>query len=109
MGLSWRGHFPGAGAVPGDQTVEIVAVRAISAESLLVKQAFDAASGANLVGVALGPDWPAHLAMPAAAKQKQTGTRQSRRQQPKRPKPTRLLLFLTHHTTAHRSVLRESI
>jgi len=49
------------------QSLQVVAVRTETAEGILVEQAFDAASGADLIGATLGADGPTHLAVPATA------------------------------------------
>lgn len=51
-----------------NQTLQVVAIRAIAAEGIFIEEALDAAAKANLVGISLGSDRPAHPAMPAAAK-----------------------------------------
>jgi len=51
-----------------DQTIQIITVRAVSAEGPFIEQAFDSTSQANLVGMLLVPYWPAHLTMPASSK-----------------------------------------
>jgi len=53
-----------SGVVPGNQAIEIVTVRPISTEIVLIKQTLDAAIEANLVGMVLGPHWPTHLSVP---------------------------------------------
>ena len=53
--------------LPSDEAGEVVAERAVAAKVLLVKQAFDPAAQADLVGMVPGTDWPAHILMPAAA------------------------------------------
>ncbi len=64
-------------SVASHQAIEVVAVGSVSAKGLLIKQAFDAAPQANLVGVILEAHWPTHLAVPAAAE-----NHHSRRSQP---------------------------
>ena len=58
--------------VPGNQPIQVVTVWPISAERVFIKQALDAATQADLVGVLLQADRPAHLAMPATAKNHQS-------------------------------------
>ena len=53
--------------VTSHQAIEVVAVRSISAEGLLIKQAFDAAAQTNLIGMIVEAHRPTHLAVPAAA------------------------------------------
>ena len=64
-------------AVASHQAIEIVAVGAVGAERLLIKQAFDAAAQADLVGAVLEAHRPAHFAVPAAAENHYTGCAQS--------------------------------
>jgi hypothetical protein len=66
---------------PGNQPLDFVAIRSVTAENLLVKQTLDAAIGANLVGVALGTNRPTHLVMPTAAKNENRRARQTGSQQ----------------------------
>lgn len=54
--------------LPRNQAVEVVAEGAVGAEGFLVKETLDAATEADLIGMLLIADWPAHFAMPAAAK-----------------------------------------
>ena len=62
-----------SGLVVSHQAVEVVAVGSESAESLLIKQAFDAAAQANLVRVILEAHRPTHLPVPAATKDHDPG------------------------------------
>ena len=55
------------GPVPGYKPIDVIAIRAVTAKTLLVEQAFDSASEANLVGVLLDPDGPAHFLVPATS------------------------------------------
>jgi hypothetical protein len=82
--------------VPGNQPIQIVAVGSVGAEISFIKQAFDAATDAGLVGVILLADRPAHIAMPAAAKHHQSGPCHARRHHAQRPSPTRLLFLFNH-------------
>jgi len=89
-------QFTVSNSVASHQAIEVVAVGSVSAKSLLIKQAFDAAAQANLVGVILEPHRPTHFAVPAAAED-----HHSRRSQPgsnhaQRPQPTRRLFLFTH-------------
>jgi len=54
--------------IPGNQPIELIAKGAVSPEGPLVEQTLDATAETHLVGVPLGTNRPAHLAMPAAAK-----------------------------------------
>lgn len=64
-GLELRFSLPFA--VPGKQALDVVAVGSVGGETVLIKQAFDAAAQANLVGVVLSANRPTHLSMPAAS------------------------------------------
>ncbi len=82
--LRWIDRWLGFFALrlgPGNQAIKIIAVGPVGLEGFLVKQAFDAASHAYLVGVALGANGPAHFAVPATAKHDYGGPGQSRRSQ----------------------------
>ena len=83
-------------SVPGNQAIEVVAVGAVGAEGLLIKQAFDAAAQANLIGVIVEAHGPAHLAVPAAAKDHDSGRAQAGGKHAQRPHPARLLFLVTH-------------
>jgi len=50
-----------------NELVQIVAVRSVGTERPFIKKAFDAAPKANLIGMFLIADWPAHLAVPATS------------------------------------------
>ena len=68
--FSWGFHRTSLhplGAVPRQQSLQVVTVRSVAAEGFLIEQALDAAPGANLIGTSLGADRPAHLPVPAAA------------------------------------------
>lgn len=78
-------EFNAAGAFPGDQAVEVVAIRSVAAEILLVEQAFDAAAQTNLIGVSLGANGPAHILVPAAAQDGDGGSCQTRGDYSERP------------------------
>jgi len=73
-------------ALPCKEFLKIVAVGAISSERVLVEEALDAATRANLVSTALGTNRPAHLAVPASPKNYggpgETGRHQTHRPQP---------------------------
>ncbi len=58
---------------PGNQLVEIVAVRTEGAKRLLIKQALDSATQADLIRMLLEAYRPAHLAMPATAQNQNCG------------------------------------
>ena len=56
-----------SGSVPGNQPIQVVAVRTIGAKSFFVEKALNSAAQAYLIRMLLVADRPAHLAMPAAA------------------------------------------
>jgi hypothetical protein len=88
--------------VPRQQTLNVVAVGSVSAKGILVEQALNAAARTYLVGTALGPDGPAHFAMPAAAEEyRDPGD--SGRNQPNGPEPTGALSFLRLLDFFHRN------
>lgn len=60
--------------IPGNQAIEIVTVRPVGAEGILVKEALDATIQADLIGMVLSPDGPTHFAVPATAKNYHPGT-----------------------------------
>lgn len=70
---------------PGDKSAQIVAIGPIGTEVMLIKKAFDPAPEANLVGMVLRADGPAHFSMPASAKHYHRGAGQSCSHDPKRP------------------------
>ena len=51
---------------PGNEAIEVVAVRSERPEGLLVEEPLDPTAQANLVGVLLDANRPTLLAMPAA-------------------------------------------
>lgn len=59
----------GLGLVPGNQSIEIVAIGPVCNKRALVEQALRPASGTNLVGITLGTNRPAHLPVPAPAQE----------------------------------------
>jgi hypothetical protein len=89
-------NFAGASAILGNQTAEIVAVRSVRAEGLLIEQALDAATEAHLIGAILVPNRPTHLAVPATAKDYDSRSSQPSSDPTQRPQPTRLLFLFTH-------------
>lgn len=95
-GLGFGTQLGQAVLIPGNQAIQIVTVRAIGAECGFVEQAFNTAPGANLVGMILEADGPAHLAVPAAAKDYYSRTRQPRGHHTPRPQPIRLLISRIH-------------
>src|SRR5437868_4203503 len=87
------------GAVPGNQPIEVISVRPIGAESLLVEKTLDSATGANLVGIPLSTDRPAHFAVPATTKKHNRRTGQPGSRDTERPKPAQFpLLQLSSHS-----------
>lgn len=85
-----RLFFHTLSAIPGKELLKIIAVGAMSPERVLVKQALDAATCANLISAALGANGPAHLAVPASSKDDR-GASQTGRHQTDRPQPPRTL------------------
>lgn len=81
--------------VASHQAIEVVAVRSVGAEGLLIKQAFDAAAQANLIGVILETHGPTHLTVPAAAQDHHSSRSQPGGNHPYRPHPARLLFLFT--------------
>ncbi len=95
-GLGSRTHGASSRTVPGQKTIQVVAVRPVRSEILLVEKTLDPTTKANLVGVFLGADRPTHLVVPATAKNHHPGACEPSGQQPPRPQPARLLLLFTH-------------
>jgi hypothetical protein len=94
--LSFRRNFGSPAPITRNQAIEVVAVRSVGAEGLLIKQPLDATAQADLIGVILETDRPTHLAVPAAAKDDDSGGAQSRGNHTQRPQPTRLLILFAH-------------
>jgi hypothetical protein len=95
-GLGFGRNLVPSRTVAGHQLIEVVTVRSVSAEGLLIEQAFDAAAEANLVGAILEANRPTHFAVPAATKDHYSGRPQTRGNHEQRPQPTRLLFLFTH-------------
>jgi hypothetical protein len=89
-------EFSNAIPIPADEAIQVVAIGPVGAEGLFVEEAFDAAAQADLVGVILGANRPAHFAVPAPTEDYYSGTRQSCGQEAQRPQPTRSLFYFTH-------------
>jgi hypothetical protein len=85
-----------------DQPVEIIAVRTIGAERLLIEKALDAATQAYLVRVLLKAHRPAHFPVPAASKYQDRCASYSSCHQTERNLPTRLLFFSHQNPTTNR-------
>lgn len=64
-------------AVTSYEVIQIVAIRPISAESFFIKQAFDTAAQANLIGAVMEAHRPAHFAVPASAENDHASRAQS--------------------------------
>ena len=94
LGLS--GNLAAASLVAGNQTIEIVAVGSVGAESLFIKQPLDAATQANLIGVIAEANRPTHLAVPATAEDYDSSRSQPGGNYTQRPQPARLLFLFTH-------------
>ena len=88
--------FSVSDAVASHQVIQIVAIWPISAESFFVKQAFDAAAQANLVGAVMEAHRPAHFAVPATAENDHARRAQSGGDYAEPPSPSRLLFWFTH-------------
>ncbi len=69
-------QFHAAGPFPGNQPVEIVAVRAVTPESLLIEEALYATAETDLISVLLCPNGPTHVLMPATAQDRDRRSRQ---------------------------------
>jgi hypothetical protein len=95
-GFYFRLNVPGWSAIPGNQMIEVVAVGSVGTEGLLIEQALDAATQANLIGAILGPNRPTHFAVPATAEDHNSRSSQPSRDHTQRPQPTRLLFLFTH-------------
>jgi hypothetical protein len=96
FGLNFGMDFRSPGPITRYQANEVVAIWPIGTEVLFIKQALDAAAQTNLIGVILETDRPTHLAVPAAAKDHDSGSAQSRGNHTQRPQPTRLLILFAH-------------
>jgi hypothetical protein len=95
-GLAFRMARFGSSQIPGNEAIEVVAVRSVSTEGLLIKQTFDATTEANLIRVILEANRPTHLAMPATAEDHYSSRSQPSSNHTQRPQPTRLLFLFTH-------------
>lgn len=89
-GHFYRLVFQSISPIPRKQPLKIVAIRTVAAKSILIEQALDSAARTNLVGTALGSDWPAHLPVPASSQKNRRARQPSGHQ---RPEPTRTLPF----------------
>jgi hypothetical protein len=74
--------------LPSHETLQVITVGTIAAESLFIEKTFDTTTHADLVGIIFGPDRPAHLAMPAAPKDEYRSPRQASSYKAKWPHPT---------------------
>ena len=80
--------FHAAGAVSGNEFSQVVAVRAIAAKRLGVKQSLDATVGTNSIGILIiVPRRPTHVAVPAPAEEDNRGGAYSRSGNAERPSP----------------------
>ena len=84
------------GKCPGNQPIQVVTVRPIRAKALLIKQALDPAAHANLIGMFLYPDRPAHLSMPASSKEHNCRSTQPCRQQAQGPQTSGFVFLFRH-------------
>ena len=92
FGLGGRKFRP-SGAIPSNQLIEVVAIRAVGAERPFIEESLDSAVQADLIRVILRPHRPTHLAVPATAQYNDAHARQPSCQHAPEPQPTRLLLF----------------
>ncbi|GEM_PF-6763030 len=94
----------GAGLLSAvNQAGEIVAVGAIGAKQFFVEEAFYAAAGADLIGISLRAERPAHFAVPATAKNYDRGCGNTGHHQPQRPQPIRLLFHCVRPAAKNRA------
>lgn len=107
--------FCAFGLIPGEQSLQVVTIRAIAAKGILVEEPLDSASCAYLISTALGANRPTHFAVPAASED-HGGTRQAGCEQAHRPQPStstprlrRLLVFFRHHYLTCKKLLRKDI
>ena len=84
------------GKFPGNQPIQVVTVRPIRAKALLIKQALDPAAHANLIGMFLYPDRPAHLSMPASSKEHNRRSTQPCRQKAQGPQTSGFVFLFRH-------------
>ena len=89
-------HFLAPRFIPRDETIHIGTVGTVSAEVLLVKKALASATDAYLVRTALRTYWPTHMAVPAAAENHYTRSRQTSCNQAESQQPSGLLFCVTH-------------
>jgi hypothetical protein len=82
--------------IPGNQAIQVVAVRPIRPKGPLVEQPLNSTTHADLIGMVLQAHRPTHFAVPAAAKYHQGGSGYARGHHSQRPSPTRLLLLFNH-------------
>jgi len=82
--------------IPGDKQLQFVAVGSVGLEVLLVKEPLDPASQADLVGVPLRANWPAHLAVPASSEENDRHPSQAGGHDTEGPHPV-FLFFDFHH------------
>ncbi len=54
--------------VPLNQAIQLVTVGSVSAKGFFIEQPLDAATRADLIGMLLQPNRPAHVSVPATAK-----------------------------------------
>jgi hypothetical protein len=63
----------------GNELVQVIAVRPVGSERLLIKESFDPAPKADLVRMLLIADRPAHFAVPATAEDEHRSPRNAGR------------------------------
>lgn len=85
MDAGFRLTFSASNPVASHQAIQIVAIRAVRAESFFIKQALYSAAQTNLVGAVLESHRPTHSAVPAAAENHHAGRAQSGGNHPEGP------------------------
>ena len=60
--------------VPGDQAIQVVAIRAVRPKLAFIEQPLNAATETHLVGVILSAHRPTHLAVPTPPQDYHSGT-----------------------------------
>lgn len=84
--------------IPSDQELQFIAIRAIGLKGFLIKQSLDATAQADLVGITLGANRPAHLAVPASPEENDGHSSQAGGHYTDGPHPVLLLTsFFPYH------------
>ena len=74
LGRYGSGSLGTLGTIPGKQAVQIVAIGSVSTEIPFIKQPLDPTTQADLVGVILEANRPAHFAVPATSQNDNPGS-----------------------------------